>query len=242
MAKSIIHKASTRGAADHGWLNARHSFSFANYYNPERLHFGVLRVLNDDTIAAGMGFGKHPHDNMEIITIPLEGAIEHKDSMGNQGIIKYGDVQVMSAGTGIQHSEFNASKTEPLKLFQIWLFPNKKNVQPRYAQVSLDVNDRHNKLQQILSSDKEKDGIWIYQDAWFSMGTFDKDFSVEYAVKRKTNGVYIMVIKGTVNVDGNTLNDRDAIGVWETDKVSIVTQSQDAEILVMDVPMVFNAN
>ena len=242
MAKSIVHKANTRGAADHGWLNARHSFSFANYYNPERLHFGVLRVLNDDTIAAGMGFGKHPHDNMEIITIPLEGAIEHKDSMGNQGIIKYGDVQVMSAGTGIQHSEYNASKTDPLKLFQIWLFPNKKNVQPRYDQVTLNVNDRHNKLQQILSSDKEKEGIWIYQDAWFSMGTFDKDFSIDYSLKRKTNGVYIIVIKGTVTVDGNTLNDRDAIGVWETDKVAIVAQSQDAEILVMDVPMGFNAN
>ena len=242
MAKSIIHKADTRGAADHGWLNARHSFSFANYYNPERLHFGVLRVLNDDTVAAGMGFGKHPHDNMEIITIPLEGAIEHKDSMGNQGIIKYGDVQVMSAGTGIQHSEFNASKTDPLKLFQIWLFPNKKNVQPRYDQVTLNVNDRHNKLQQILSSDKDKDGIWIYQDAWFSMGTFDKDFSVDYNIKRKTNGVYIMVIKGTVTVDGNKLSDRDAIGVWDTDKITIVANTQDAEILVMDVPMGFSAN
>jgi len=242
MAKSIIHKAITRGAADHGWLNARHSFSFANYYNPDRLHFGVLRVLNDDTIAAGMGFGKHPHDNMEIITIPLEGAIEHKDSMGNQGIIKYGDVQVMSAGTGIQHSEFNASKTDPLKLFQIWLFPNKKNVQPRYDQITLNVNDRHNKLQQILSSDKDRDGIWIYQDAWFSMGTFDKDVSVDYTVKRKTNGVYIMVIKGTVSVDGNILSDRDAIGVWDTDKVTIVANTQDAEILVMDVPMGFSAN
>lgn len=242
MANTIIHKANTRGAADHGWLNAKHSFSFANYYNPDRLHFGVLRVLNDDTVAAGMGFGKHPHDNMEIITIPLEGAIEHTDSMGNRGIIKYGDVQVMSAGTGVQHSEFNASKTEPLKLFQIWLFPNKKNVQPRYDQVTLNVNDRHNKLQQILSSDSEKDGVWIHQDAWFSMGKLDKDFSVDYTVKRKTNGVYIMVVKGTVTIDGNTLSDRDAIGLWDTDKVTITANSQDAEVLVMDVPMAFSAN
>src|SRR5205085_6388817 len=178
MSNKIIHRANTRGAADHGWLNAKHSFSFANYYNPDRIHFGVLRVLNDDTVATGMGFGKHPHDNMEIITIQLEGAIEHKDSMGNEGVIKYGDVQVMSAGTGIQHSEFNASKTEPLKLFQIWLFPNKKNVQPRYDQVTLDVKDRRNKLQQILSPKTDENNLWIHQDAWFSMGIFDKDFKV----------------------------------------------------------------
>jgi hypothetical protein len=242
MANTVIHRANTRGAADHGWLNAKHSFSFANYYNPERLHFGVLRVLNDDTVAAGMGFGKHPHDNMEIITIPLEGSIEHKDSMGNQGILKYGDVQVMSAGTGVQHSEFNASKTEALKLFQIWLFPNRKNVQPRYDQVTLNVSDRHNKLQQILSPETEKDGIWIYQDAWFSMGRFDKDFSIDYTVKRKTNGVYIMVVSGAVTINGNSLTDRDAIGLWDIDKVSITANTQDAEILVMDVPMGFSAN
>ncbi|MES1226393.1 MAG: pirin family protein [Bacteroidota bacterium] len=242
MANKIIHRANTRGAADHGWLNAKHSFSFANYYDPERIHFGVLRVLNDDTVAAGMGFGEHPHDNMEIITIPLEGAIEHKDSMGNQGIIKYGDVQVMSAGTGIQHSEFNASKQDLLKLFQIWLFPNKKNVQPRYDQVTLDVNDRRNKLQQILSPKTDDGGLWIHQDAWFSMGILDKDFSVDYTVKRKGNGSYIMVVKGSITVDGEKLNDRDAIGLWDIDKVTITADTQDAEVLVIDVPMAFSAN
>lgn len=219
MTNKIVHRASTRGGADHGWLKAKHSFSFANYYNPDRIHFGVLRVLNDDTVAPGMGFGKHPHDNMEIITIPLEGAIEHKDSMGNHGVIKYGDVQVMSAGTGIQHSEYNASKEDLLKLFQIWLFPNKKNVQPRYDQVTLKVEDRRNRLQQILSPKTGDGGLWIHQDAWFSMAILDKDFTVDYNVKRKGNGVYVMVVKGTVTIDGEKLNDRDAIGLWDTDKI-----------------------
>ena len=242
MANKIIHRADTRGAANHGWLNAKHSFSFANYYNPDRIHFGVLRVLNDDTVAPGMGFGKHPHDNMEIITIPLEGAIEHKDSMGNEGVIRYGDVQVMSAGTGIQHSEFNASKTEQLKLFQIWLFPNKKNVQPRYDQVTLDVKDRRNKLQQILSPKTEENNLWIHQDAWFSMATLDKDVSVDYSIKRKGNGVYVMVVRGSVTIDGETLNERDAVGLWDIDNITIKAGSQDAEVLVMDVPMGFSAN
>lgn len=242
MTNKIVHRASTRGGADHGWLKAKHSFSFANYYNPDRIHFGVLRVLNDDTVAPGMGFGKHPHDNMEIITIPLEGAIEHKDSMGNHGVIKYGDVQVMSAGTGIQHSEYNASKEDLLKLFQIWLFPNKKNVQPRYDQVTLKVEDRRNRLQQILSPKTGDGGLWIHQDAWFSMAILDKDFTVDYNVKRKGNGVYVMVVKGTVTIDGEKLNDRDAIGLWDTDKIQITAGSQDAEVLVMDIPMGFSAN
>lgn len=242
MANKVIHRANTRGGADHGWLKAKHSFSFANYYNPERIHFGVLRVLNDDTISPGMGFGKHPHDNMEIITIPLEGAVEHKDSMGNYGIIKHGDVQVMSAGTGIQHSEFNASQEELLKLFQIWLFPNKKNVQPRYDQVTLNINDRRNKLQQILSPKTEDKGLWIHQDAWISMGLLDKEFSVDYTVKRSGNGMYIMVVKGTVTIDGEELNDRDAIGVWDTDSIKITAHTQDAEVMVLDVPMGFSTN
>ena len=237
MTNKIVHRADTRGIADHGWLKAKHSFSFANYYDPQRIHFGVLRVLNDDTVAPGMGFGKHPHDNMEIITIPLEGAIEHKDSMGNHGIIKYGDVQVMSAGTGIQHSEFNASQTEPLKLFQIWLFPDKKNVQPRYDQVTLNVDDRKNKLQQILSPEKENNGLWIHQDAWFSMGNLDKDIVIDYTVKKKGNGVYLLVVKGEVTVNDEKLGERDAIGVWETETINIKSGTPGTEILLMDIPM-----
>ncbi|MEO8820744.1 MAG: pirin family protein [Ginsengibacter sp.] len=165
MAKTILHKANTRGHADHGWLNSYHSFSFANYNNTERVHFGALRVLNDDTVSSGMGFGKHPHDNMEIISIPLQGDLEHKDSMGNTTVIKQGDIQVMSAGTGIQHSEYNKNKDVPVKFLQIWISPNKKNVTPRYDQVSLNENDRHNKLQQILSPNQDDDGVWIYQNA-----------------------------------------------------------------------------
>ena len=177
---------------------------------------------------------------MEIITIPLEGAIEHKDSMGNQGVIKYGDVQVMSAGTGIQHSEFNASKDKQVKLFQIWLFPNKDNVKPRYDQLTLDVNDRHNKLQQIISPEKEKAGLWIHQDAWFSMGTFDNGFKLDYAVKRKENGIYAMVVKGKFNISGNEVNERDGIGIWNTNEINIHALTQGAELLLMDVPMEVN--
>jgi len=179
MANTILHKAETRGYANHGWLQSKHTFSFANYYNPQRMHFGVLRVLNDDRVEAGMGFGTHPHDNMEIISIPLEGDLEHKDSMGNTAIIKKGDVQVMSAGSGITHSEYNRSKDSLVKFLQIWIFPNKKNVAPRYDQISLNSNDRHNKLQQIVSPNANEEGVWINQDAWFFMGKFDKELEVE---------------------------------------------------------------
>ncbi len=240
MSNIVIHKSENRGKADHGWLKAKHSFSFANYYDPNQMHFGVLRVLNDDTVAPGMGFGTHPHDNMEIITIPLEGALEHKDNMGNHGIIKYGDVQVMSAGSGVTHSEFNASKDKQVKLFQIWLFPNKDNVKPRYDQQTLNVNDRHNKLQQVISPDTEKNGLWIHQDAWFSMGKFDKDFKVNYPIKQKGNGVYAMVVYGKFSINNNEVSERDAIGIWNTDEVSIQALTQDAELLLMDVPMETN--
>src|SRR5665213_931405 len=221
MAKTILHKANTRGHADHGWLNSYHTFSFANYNNPERVHFGALRVLNDDTVSRGMGFGKHPHDNMEIISIPLEGDLEHKDSMGNTTVIKQGDIQVMSAGTGIQHSEYNKNKDVPVKFLQIWIFPDKKNVAPRYGQVSLNENERHNKLQQILSPDPDDEGVWIYQNAWFHLGKFDKDFSTVYTFKKEGNGLYIFVLKGDITVDNQKLNTRDGFGIWETDKVNI---------------------
>jgi quercetin 2,3-dioxygenase len=237
MTKTVIHKAASRGDANHGWLHSRHTFSFADYYNPDRVHFGELRVLNDDRVEPGMGFGTHPHDNMEIISIPLEGDLEHKDSMGNITVIKNGDVQVMSAGTGIMHSEYNRNKDRPVKFLQIWVFPNRKNVRPRYDQITLNPDDRHNKLQQILSPDPEDAGVWIYQNAWFYLGKLDKDLTLSYALKKTGNGVYAFILKGDLNIEGNSLNERDGIGIWDTDKISIKAISQDAEILLMEVPM-----
>jgi redox-sensitive bicupin YhaK (pirin superfamily) len=237
MANTILHKADTRGVADHGWLNSHHTFSFANYYNPERMHFGVLRVLNDDRVAASMGFGTHPHDNMEIISIPLEGDLEHKDSIGNTTVIRNGDIQIMSAGTGVQHSEYNNSKENEVKFLQIWVFPNKRNVTPRYDQITLNKEDRHNKLQQILSPNTDDDGVWINQDAWFSMGKFDKDIATEYAVKKSGNGVYAFVLNGDITINGQALNKRDGFGIWDVEKLDIVANSADAEVLLMDVPM-----
>jgi redox-sensitive bicupin YhaK (pirin superfamily) len=237
MANTILHKAETRGDANHGWLHSRHTFSFANYHNPERMHFGVLRVLNDDYVAPGMGFGTHPHDNMEIISIPLEGDLEHKDSMGNVAVIKNGDVQVMSAGTGITHSEYNRNKDKPVKFLQIWVFPNKRNVTPRYDQITLNLNDRHNKLQQIVSPNADDEGVMMHQDAWFHIGKFDIDFSTDYTIKKSSNGVYAFVLKGDITIDGTALNERDGFGIWDMDKFSLKANSQGAEVLLMDVPM-----
>jgi len=237
LANTILHKAVTRGDANHGWLHSRHTFSFANYYNPERMHFGVLRVLNDDFVEAGMGFGTHPHDNMEIISIPLEGDLEHKDSMGNVAVIKNGDVQVMSAGTGITHSEYNKNKDKPVKFLQIWVFPNRKNVKPRYDQITLNLADRRNKLQQILSPNADDEGVWIHQDAWFHLGKFDEGFSTDYSFRKNGNGVYAFVLKGDVSIDETVLNERDGMGIWNTNKISIRANSQDAEILLIEVPM-----
>jgi redox-sensitive bicupin YhaK (pirin superfamily) len=237
MENTVLHKAATRGQANHGWLNARHTFSFASYHKPDRMNFGVLRVLNDDEIAAGRGFGTHPHDNMEIITIPLEGDLEHKDSMGNTAVIRNGDVQVMSAGTGIEHSEYNKNKDALLKLLQIWIFPNKRNVKPRYDQVTLNLQDRHNRLQQVLSPNAEDEGVWIHQDAWFHLGKFDKDFATTYKIKKEGNGVYAFVIAGDVEVADTLLNVRDGFGIWNVAEISIQAKSQGAEILLMEVPM-----
>src|SRR5579862_1543412 len=238
MPNTILHKAGTRGHADHGWLNSYHSFSFANYHDPARVHFGALRVLNDDTVAPGRGFGKHPHDNMEIISIPLEGDLQHEDSMGNTAIIRNGDIQAMSAGTGIFHSEFNKNKDLPVKFLQIWLFPDKKNVAPRYSQVTLKAEDRHNRLQEIVSPEKTngQPGVSINQEAWFSMGKFDKDFTTEYQLKKKGDGVYAFVLKGDIEVQGEALNERDGFGIWNTDQISVRANSQDAELLLMEVP------
>jgi len=237
MSKTIIHKANTRGHADHGWLNAYHSFSFASYRKPERMNFGVLRVLNDDTVAGGMGFGTHPHDNMEIITIVFEGELIHKDSMGNSSIIKAGDIQVMSAGAGIQHSEVNNLPQQAVKLLQIWLFPNQKNVTPRYQQISLNKANRKNKLQQVLSPDKNDEGVWIHQSAWFYLSILEGGKEVTHTIKQKTNGVYIFILSGKLIVNNETLEARDAIGITETDLITIKAES-DAEFLVMDLPMI----
>lgn len=234
--KSVLHKANTRGHANHGWLDSNHTFSFANYYNPERMNFGVLRVLNDDRVAGGKGFNTHPHDNMEIISIPLEGDLQHKDSMGNVAVIKKGDVQVMSAGTGIFHSEYNKNRDQEVRFLQIWLFPNKKDVQPRYDQISLLDYQEKNKLEQILSPNKDDAGVWIHQNAWFHMGDLDKGFSTEYNIKKSGNGVYAFVIEGDVTIEGQTLNKRDGYGLWDVDKINIKADSN-AKLLLMEVPM-----
>jgi hypothetical protein len=236
MNNTILHKADTRGDANHGWLHSRHTFSFANYHNPERIHFGALRVLNDDTVDAGMGFSTHPHDNMEIISIPLEGDLEHKDSMGNVSMIRAGDIQVMSAGTGIYHSEYNKNNDKPVKFLQIWVFPNKQNVTPRYDQITLNQADRHNTLQQILSPNPDDAGVWIHQQAWFHLGKFDKGLSLDYNLKLKGNGVYAFVLSGDITISGQPLNSRDGYGIYDVDSVSIKADS-DAELLLMEVPM-----
>ena len=234
---SVLHKANTRGHANHGWLESYHTFSFANYHNPERMNFGVLRVLNDDRVSQGMGFGKHPHDNMEIISIPLEGDLEHQDSMGNTTVIKEGDIQAMSAGTGIFHSEYNKNKDQLVKFLQIWIYPNQKNVTPRYDQITLDLNDRHNKLQQILSPNPEDEGVWIHQDAWFHIGKFDHDFATSYELKKPGNGIYAFVLKGDFTIGNISLNERDGLGIWDTNAIKITANLSNAEILLMEVPM-----
>lgn len=236
MNNTILHKADTRGHAQHGWLDSRHTFSFANYYNPERMHFGVLRVLNDDTVAPGMGFGTHPHDNMEIISIPLEGDLEHKDSMGNVAVIRNGDIQVMSAGTGIRHSEYNKNSDKTVKFLQIWVFPNKRDVKPRYDQITLKPGDRHNRFQQILSPSADDEGVWIHQDAWFHLGQFDAGKGSSYQLKRKGNGIYAFLLSGKAKVNGQDLDARDGLGIWDTEKITFQAEAN-AEILLMEVPM-----
>ena len=236
--KKTFHAAKTRGNANHGWLNANHSFSFANYHNPERMNFGALRVLNDDTIAPGMGFGTHPHENMEIITIPLEGDLEHKDSMGNIGVINEGEIQVMSAGTGIHHSEYNKNADQAVKVLQLWVFPKKQNVTPRYDQMSVRDLKKPNDFYQVLSPNSEDAGMWVHQDTWFHLGEFDVEKSLDYTIKKPGNGVYVFVIEGSFNVEGESLKKRDAIGIWDTETISFTAQSQ-SKVLLVEVPMRF---
>ena len=234
--KTVLHKAATRGHVNHGWLDSHHTFSFANYHNPERMHFGVLRVLNDDVVAQGRGFSTHPHENMEIISIPLSGDLEHEDSMGNITIIKEGDLQVMSAGTGIFHSEYNKNQDMEVRFLQIWLFPNQKNVEPRYDQIKIADLAKDNQFYQILSPNLEDEGVWIHQDAWFHLGNLKKGTSDTYEVKKDGNGVYAFIIEGGVTINGQHLNKRDGLGVWDTDKLE-VTANTDAKVLLMDIPM-----
>lgn len=234
--KTVYHKADTRGHANHGWLNSYHTFSFAGYQNPERMNFGVLRVLNDDTVSQGMGFGTHPHRDMEIISIPLEGDLEHKDSMGTTAVIKKGEIQVMSAGTGVQHSEYNKNKDEPVKFLQIWVFPREVGVKPRYDQQSIKHHENMNDFQQILSPDQNDAGVWIHQDAWFNLANFNKNNSKEYKLNKSSNGVYVFILSGSAKIADQILNSRDGLGIWDTQSFNIEAV-EDAEILLMEVPM-----
>jgi len=235
--KTILHTADSRGTANHGWLQSYHTFSFAGYHHPERHHFGVLRVLNDDTVAGGMGFGTHPHRDMEIISIPLEGDLKHQDNTGTAALIKHGDVQVMSAGTGIEHSEYNANADKTVKFLQIWVIPKVTGVPPRYQQISLKAENRKNKLQQILSPNSEDQGVWIHQDAWFHLGSLDKGTALKYQLKDpQNNGVYAFVIKGSLEVAGSHLTQRDGLGITETHEFDLKAY-EDSEILLMEVPM-----
>jgi redox-sensitive bicupin YhaK (pirin superfamily) len=234
--KSVLHKAETRGHAEHGWLNSWHSFSFASYYDPTRIHFGALRVLNDDTVAPGMGFGKHPHDNMEIISIPLEGDLEHADNTGTKQVIKKGDVQVMSAGSGIVHSEKNKNNDKQVKFLQIWVFPNEKNVKPRYDQKTFNEEDKHNKLLTVVSPIGDNEGVNIHQDAWFSLGKLDKGSKLSYSLKKNGNGVYAFILEGDSTINDISLNRRDGLGISETNQLNITADS-DTEVLLMEIPM-----
>lgn len=234
--KTIIHKAQERGYADHGWLKSYHSFSFASYYDPEKIQFGALRVLNDDTVAAGMGFGTHPHQNMEIISIPLSGDLKHHDSMGNEAVIKAGDIQVMSAGSGIRHSEMNANSDREVKFLQIWILPNRQQVTPRYDQWTIPQQKMQNRLLQVLSPNPNDEGVWIYQDAWFHMGQFDEKLEISYPLKKEGNGVYLFVLEGNISVGNIQLEQRDGLCISDTTAFDLKAD-QKSSVLVMEIPI-----
>jgi quercetin 2,3-dioxygenase len=233
-----LFESSSRGKADFGWLKANFSFSFGNFFNPNRIQFGALRVLNDDIIAGGTGFGTHPHANMEIITIPLEGGLKHKDSMGNEGVIRFGEVQVMSAGTGIEHSEMNASQTEQAKTLQLWIFPDRENVQPRYDQKSFDIENQINTFVNIVSSkdENDKNALWVYQKTFLSLGIFETDYTINYQLKRPQNGVYLFLIDGEIMMNNAILKARDAMEITDCKTFDIQTNAQ-SKILLVEVPM-----
>lgn len=234
--KNIIHRAADRGIQDHGWLKAAHSFSFANYHDPSKVHFGMLRVLNDDIIAPGMGFGTHAHDNMEIVTIPLKGVLAHKDSLGSEGNISYGEVQVMSAGSGIRHSEFNGSSTEEVNLLQLWVFPKERNIQPRYDQKRYQLDQANNSFLTVVSPNKAENVMWINQDAFFSLGTFDAGSSASYSIQHPGNGAYVFLIDGRAELAETILNKRDAMGIYETETLEFKFK-EDSKVLIIEVPM-----
>ncbi|MDR0789433.1 MAG: pirin family protein [Bacteroidales bacterium] len=234
---SILFKAESRGHAYHGWLDTYHTFSFADYHNPERIHFGALRVLNDDIVLGGEGFGEHHHDNMEIITIPLQGGVRHGDSMGNKGVIEQGEVQVMSAGTGVFHSEHNADDEKLVNFFQIWVFPNQKNVEPRYEQKAMNFLNNRNILNEIVTPQPTEHALWIHQNVWFNIGSFDKDVETNYQLHEKESGIFAMVIQGRFEVGGIELNSRDGLGLMDLEDLAIKALSDDARILLMEVPM-----
>jgi redox-sensitive bicupin YhaK (pirin superfamily) len=237
---TILYPAKERGQVNLGWLESFHSFSFGQYHDPKKVHFGALRVVNDDSIAGGGGFGTHPHDNMEIVTIPLEGKLAHKDSTGNEGIISKGDIQIMSAGTGIRHSEYNASSTEFAKLLQIWVFPKLKNIKPVYGQKTFDLKDRKNNWQVVVSPDKAEQALNINQDARFSLVDLEAGKSINYEMKWKNSGLYLFVIEGAVKAEGQSLLNRDAVGISETEKVNIDAISN-TQLLAIEVPLQFAA-
>ena len=234
--KYQIFKADERGGANHGWLNTKHSYSFANYFDSSRIHFGALRVMNDDIVAGGMGFGKHPHDNMEIITLPTKGGLKHSDSMGTGSVIKAGDIQVMSAGTGVFHSEMNAYEDQTSEFFQIWIFPHTQNVEPRYQQISIEELAKENELYQILSPNADDQGVWIHQNAWMFKGEFSAEKTVDYSVQQAGNGVFLMVVEGSIEFDGNVLDRRDTIEISDVENFQFKT-TPNTQVLLIDIPM-----
>jgi len=235
--KTILHKAENRGFASHGWLKAAHSFSFANWYDPEKIHFGMLRVLNDDVVAPAQGFGLHPHNDMEIITIPHFGALRHSDNMGNEGVIAAGEVQVMSAGSGIKHSEFNASKTDDLNLYQIWILTDKKNHQPRYDQKKFETAERIDNWQLLVSPDGRDESLWIHQNAFLSVFESNEADSTHYKLNDPANGVYFMLTEGEVKIGDQSLKTRDAAGVWEITEPIEISFLKPSKILAIEIPM-----
>ncbi|MCC6866669.1 MAG: pirin family protein [Ignavibacteria bacterium] len=234
--KTIIYKSDTRGHANHGWLDSHHTFSFASYHNPERVRFGLLRVLNDDIVLPGEGFGTHPHDNMEIISIPLKGALAHKDSTGNEHIINTGDVQIMSAGSGLYHSEYNASLKDDVNFLQIWVFPKKRDIEPRYEQKTFDANERKNNFQLVVSPNKNNGALWINQDAYFSLTELDNGKKINYTVNIKGNGIYIFLLNGKITIGNEILETRDGLGIEDVNEIEIKALENSA-VLLMEIPM-----